>query len=190
MKNKLLYLLFLIATSILFAQDKRHLTFKGVPINGSLKSFVTELQKTGLKYVSTLDGNAQFEGEFAGYSNCTVYAISKNDLVFKVGVLFPDQDSWTLLSNNYFNIKRLLTEKYGDPIIVKEEFENSYANDNNSKMNQVKFDNCRYYSSFMTLDGYIELSISNIGVSRCFVRLIYEDKINSDTKEQQIKDDL
>jgi hypothetical protein len=57
-------------------------------------------------------------------------------------------------------------------------------------MHEVKMGNCKYSLTCGPSEGVIELSISNISVSHCFVKLIYEDKINSEIKQQQAKDDL
>lgn len=178
-----------------FCQNKsdtsKHLAFKGVPIDGTLNDFVAKLKKSGLTYISTSDGIAQFKGEFSGYKDCTIYALSQKDLVYRVGVIFPDQSTWSGLSDNYFNLKRLLIEKYGEfTAIVKEEFQSRYVDDDNSKMHEVKMGRCKYSLTTGTTEGVIELSIKNIGVSHCFVQLIYEDKINGELKQKQAKDDL
>jgi hypothetical protein len=196
MRKILLAFIFICTSSLLFAQTNsdtsRHFTFKGVTIDGTLDDFIVKLKKSGLTFVSTKDGVAQFKGEFSGYSNCTIYAISHKNLIYRVGVIFPIQSTWSGLSDNYFNLKRLLIEKYGEfTAIVKEEFQNPYVDDDdNSKMHEVRMGRCKYSLTTGTAEGVIELSISNIGVSNCFVKLIYEDKINSKIKEQQSKDDL
>ena len=191
MKTFFLTLIFALTTMLSFSQTSEHLSFKGVPIDGTLNDFVAKLKKSGLTYISTKDGIAQFKGEFAGYNNCTIYAISQKNLVFRVGVIFPDQSTWSGLSDNYFNLKRLLIEKYGEfAAIVKEEFQNSNIDDDNSKMHEVKMGRCKYNLTTGTTEGVIELSISNINVSKCFVKLIYEDKVNSEIKQKQAKGDL
>src|SRR5690348_3457695 len=96
------------------ADTSKHFTFKGVPIDGTLNDFVTKLKKSGLTYISTKDGIAQFKGEFSGYKDCTIYAVSQKDLVYRVAIIFSDQTTWAGLSDNYLNLKRLLIEKYGE----------------------------------------------------------------------------
>jgi hypothetical protein len=188
--------IFLFFTSyVLFARTSsdtsKHLAFKGIPIDGTLNDFVAKLKKTGLTYVSAKDGIAQFKGEFSGYNDCTIYVLSQKDLVYRVGVIFADQSTWFGLSDNYFNLKRLLIEKYGEfATIVQEKFQNSDVDDDNSKMYEVKMGRCKYSLTTGTTEGVIELSINNTSVSHCFVKLIYEDKINGEIKQQQAKDDL
>ena len=194
--KKILFAIFLTVSvltsySQIKSDTSKHITFKGVPIDGTLNDFIGKLKKGGVSYISTKDGIAQFKGEFAGYNDCTIYAISQKDLVYRVGVIFPEQSTWSSLSDNYFNLKRLLIEKYGKfTTIAKEEFQNSKIDDDNSKMYEVKMGRCKYSLTCGTSEGIIELSISNISVSNCFVKLIYEDKINGEIKQLQAKDDL
>lgn len=96
-----------------------------------------------------------------------------------------------LFFSNYDNLKRLLTEKYGKPNEVVEKFQSSIeTEDDKSKMYEVKFDRCKYITTFETEKGTIQLSIEHEGVSKCFVRLAYLDKINGETIKKQALDDL
>lgn len=48
----------------------------------------------------------------------------------------------------------MLTEKYGQPSEVVEKFDTYSEPDNdNSKMNEVKFDRCKYYTTYETKQG-------------------------------------
>jgi len=86
-----------------------------------------------------------------------------------------------------------ITEKYDKPAIIEEKFNtrsSSEPRDDQSKMYEVKFDRCRYSSIFELEAGTIELSIDHESVSKCFVKLIYSDKINSSIIKAKAKDDL
>lgn len=113
MKRNLFLLLFAIVTLSTFAQTtSEHLTFKGVPIDGTLTEFVSKLKQKGLTHIGTEDGTAILKGDFAAYKNCTVAAIAlkQKNLVAKVGVMFPSLETWSSLSNNYFSLKEMLTK--------------------------------------------------------------------------------
>lgn len=188
--------LFLVTVLASFAQIKsdssKHLTFKGVPIDGTLSVYVSKMKQTGFTHQSTNDGLAILEGEFASYKNCTVgvSTLKQKDLVSKIAVIFPDRDNWSTLSSNYFNLKELLTEKYGDPSKSIEEFQSYTPTNDGSKMNQVMLGACKYYTVYETGKGTIQLSIEHNGTTKCFVSLAYFDKINSDTEKKQALDDL
>jgi len=168
-----------------------HLTFKGVPINGTLEEYVSMMKKNGFTQIKTENGVAILKGDFASYKNCivAVSTLKQKNLVSKIGVIFPDRDTWTSLSTNYFNLKELLTEKYGKPSDDVEKFQSYTPEDDGSKMTQVQLGACEYYATFETKKGTIQLSIEHESISRCFIKLIYFDKINSETiKKEALKD--
>lgn len=193
MKKILLSLFLALTTLISFAQNTDHLTFKGVPIDGTLDEYVSKMKKSGFSHLGTEDGTAILNGDFAGYKNCHigVSTLKQKDLVHKIAVIFPDKETWSTLSGNYFDLKKMLTEKYGKPSDVVEKFDGySQPKDDNSKMYEVKFDRCKYYSIWETENGEIQLSIEHNSVTNCFVRLGYFDRINSEKIKAKAIDDL
>lgn len=195
MKTKiiLLFLAHLTICSFTYSQSSEHLTFKGVAIDGTLQNYVSKMVQEGFKNLGTNDGAAILNGEFAGYKDCNVgVATSKQkDLVYKIAVIFPEKDTWSTLSGNYFDLKDMLTEKYGSPSEVIEKFDsNSQPRDDNNKMYEVKFDRCKYISVWKTAKGEIKLSIQHQSASSCYVVLSYLDKINSEIIKTKAKSDL
>lgn len=196
--RRLFSLLFLTITALTsYAQTKTdtsaHLTFKGVPLDGTLDQYVVKMKQNGFKHISTNDGIAMLQGDFAGYKDCYVgvSTLKQKDLVYKIGVLFPEKETWSTLSGNYFDLKQLLTEKYGKPSDVVEKFDTRIEpRDDRSKMYEVQFDRCKYYSVWTTDKGEIQLSIDHNSVTSCFVKLAYFDKINGETIKKQALDDL
>lgn len=197
MKKTLITLFLSLTACIVFAQTKTdssaHLTFKGVPLDGTLDQYVVKMKQNGFKHISTKDGIAMLQGDFAGYKDCYVgvSTLKQKDLVHKIGVLFPEKETWSTLSGNYFDLKQMLTEKYGKPSDVVEKFDTySQPDDDGDKMYEVKFDRCKYYSIWVTDKGEIQLSIDHKSVTSCFVKLAYFDKVNSATVKKQAIDDL
>lgn len=171
-----------------------HLTFKGVPIDGTLTEFVGKLKQKGLTHLGTEQGVALFNGEFAAHKRCSIAVIAhESGNVYRVGVIFPEQDTWLRLYNDYSSLKEMLTQKYGAPTSVVEEFQ-SYGggrnDDDNMKMHYVKYDKCRYVVDFTTEIGTIELRIDHNDMLECYVVLIYEDTTNGDKVRSSAIDDL
>ena len=158
-----------------------HLTFKGVPIDGTLKNFVRRMEKAGFYHDGDKGGAAMLTGDFAGYKGCTVTVstLDQKDLVSHITVWFPQRETWGDLSGDYFSLKKLLTQKYGTPSACTEKFQSSFVNDDSSKMHAVEFDRCRYRTTFKSYKGTINLSIAHNGINDCYVELRYFDKINS-----------
>ena len=89
------------------------LTFKGIPITGTLSAFGAELVKAGFRNT----GNGTYVGDFAGYSGCKVTPVGSNP-VQEVRVDFPVISDWDALEKAYDNLQADLTRKYGiDPIV-------------------------------------------------------------------------
>jgi hypothetical protein len=175
---------------ISFAQNQssQHLSFKGVPIDGTLSQYVAKMKQSGFTMLGTEDGIAILEGDFAGYKGCTigVGTLKGKDLVSKITVIFPKRNTWSTLYGNYASLKKMLTEKYGEPTESVEEFQSKYVNDDRNKMYAVKMDRCKYYAIYETEKGSIELSINH----ESYVVLSYFDKINGDIIKAKALDDL
>ena len=194
MKKKLILFFFVFTTiTTLFKAQDSHLTFKGIPIDGKLNEFVIKMQNSGFHLISEENGIAMLKGDFASYKDCFigVATLKNNDLVNKIVVVFPERETWSTLYNNYYSLKKLLTEKYGEPSHNVEKFDSySEPKDDQNKMYEVKFDRCKYYSIFTTEKGNIELSIDHNSVTSCFVKLAYFDEINGQIIENEAKSDL
>ncbi len=196
MKSILSVLFFALAFISSFAQPKsdssQHLTFKGVPIDGTLNDYVLKMKMSGFVHKGTEDGIAVLEGDFAAYKNCTieVSTLKQTDLVSKIKVAFPKREDWSSLSENYFNLKELLTEKYGNPSENVENFQSYTPESDGSKMSAVKLDRCNYFCYYKTDNGTIQLSIENNRMRNAFVKLAYFDKINGEAVKKQALEDL
>lgn len=189
----MLYLAFTVFATASAQETTEHMTFKGIPIDGTLNSFVTKLKQKGFTHWGTSDGVAMFGGDFAAYKNCTVGAVSSKDkdLVVKVAVIFPFQETWSALENNYISLKQMLTTKYGEPSDCVETFQSySQPKDDNMKMHELRMDRCKYYTIFETEKGNIELQLGHSSVSECYVILSYYDAINQKTVMSDAMDDL
>ena len=190
----LLVLLMVFTTFSLKSQStaSKHLTFKGVPIDGTLNEYVTKMKAAGFKLEGVEDGLALFTGDFAAYKDCMigVRTLDGIDLVHRVTVVFPDMDTWSRLESNYTGLKELLTIKYGEPDRVNEEFEGTLPpRDDGDKMYELKMDRCKYWSSFEVELGTIQVSIEHASY-QTFVSLTYYDKVNTETIRQTALDDL
>jgi len=173
--------------------SSNHLSFKGVPIDGTLDEYVSKMIQNGFMHSGTQDGLAILKGDFASYKNCTVgvSTLKAKDLVNKIIVMLPNVDNWSALASNYFNLKEMLTEKYGQPSDFTEKFDRySEPRDDGSKMNEVLMDRCKYFSSWQTEKGSIELTIEKGDYPNAFVKLVYFDKINGETIKKEALNDL
>lgn len=192
MKKIIILFACLIIAGTAFAQQ--HLSFKGVPINGTLQEYTNAMVKAGFHYEGTQDGISILTGDFAGYKNCVVgVSTLKNiNVVSHIAVLFPDKDTWKSLQKDYEMLKSMLTEKYGIPSDSKEKF-TGYIGDYDNGLVMIAIKNGKYewYTIFSTELGDIELSImEGTEYDTGKVRLSYYDKINSEKVRSSAMDDL
>lgn len=189
---KKLFLFFVVLCMSHFMMGQEHMKFKGVEIDGSLSEMVTKLKAKGFTYLDAEDGIAMLHGDFAGYSDCQIVVLSMKETgqVNAVAVVFPAVEEWSSLERNYNRLKDMLTEKYGEPKYVIEEFQNDYVSDNSSKWHELKMDRCTWASAFETDKGDIELYIKKVDYGDAAVILKYYDKVNTDVVRASAMDDL
>lgn len=189
MKHILITICIFIATITVNAQE--HLSFKGIPIEGSISSFCQKLKAKGLVQVHSEDNMRLFVGDFTGRdATIGVIADQTGENVFSVVVFFPESEEWNTLVSTYDYYKDLYTEKYGTPSFNKE-YNPSRMNDNMSLMREVYQGTVVYGSVFNAPGGTIELSIAKAdGIYSGQVVIRYQDSQNSEEKRKSDLDDI
>lgn len=192
--KKLLVLLFAVF-SFATIRAQEHLAFKGVPIDGTLDTYVANMKKAGFTYLGNEDGIALLQGDFAGFRNCTIAVVTLEsmDIVNRITVVFETQFNWGNLYGNYSSLKDMLNKKYGRYSECVEKFEGySEPRDDGMRMIYLCQDKCKYYTTWETDKGTIELDMikgNAIGQSGV-VRLHYWDKINTNSVQEKALEDL
>lgn len=191
MKTRFAFIFALLFPLMLFAQGE-HLTFMGIPLDGTLDQFTTKLTKKGFSKISEEKSLAALAGDFAGYKECVVIVstLNQKDLVYSAAVIFPPCNQWSSLESNYFSIKNMLTTKYGEPVKVVEEFQGGEPNSDNSKFIKLQLDECNYKTGFETENGRIFLALAHEGLIGCYVILGYVDNINEQLASAAAINDL
>lgn len=189
MKKIILSLLLLICT--ICSAQTNHMKFKGIPMEGTLNSFVQKLKNKGFTYLGQHDGTAILQGEFAAIKGCTigVSRFSDRDQVNLVGVIFPEEKSWNGISNSYYHLKDMLTVKYGTPESI-EHFSDREPSTDFLKFHAILNDECNYISEFFCENGKIQLTIKKQNYDSAAIILRYIDKANADETHKKVMDDL
>ncbi len=195
MKRLLTIVAFIFSFMFVMAQTpNKHLTFKGIPITGTLENFAQKLGAKGFEKIYSDKNCIGFEGEFAGYSDCKIFVfkVPNRNIVDGVVVCFPEKSSWARLEEEYYKFKSMLTNKYGEPALQSETFKEgaSTVNDD-AKMLSLKEGNCNYYSNWEVDNGAIQVEIASINdTDDGYIRLSYSDKINCNLGDKGLEDDL
>lgn len=191
MKKLLFTLIVICFTFSGFAQTQNHLTFKGIPIEGSMTSFCQKLKAKGFTEIDRDNNITLFSGDFTG-QNAMVGVTSSNDgqNVFGVTVIFESSEEWKTLVNTYDYYKDLYTRKYGTPSISKEK-NPAYGESNIYFMHELTQGTVVWGSKWEVEGGTIEISIEksdNYGDG--MVVILYRDSQNVEVKIQSDLEDI
>lgn len=188
---KQFFISLLLALCTVCMAQTNHMKFKGIPIDGTLNSFVQKLKEKGYTFLGQQDGVVLLKGTFAATKGCTIVVsrFSDRDQVNLVGVLFPKQESWSEITKYYYNLKDMLTEKYGTPECI-EQFSDRERHSDYSRFHALLDDECHYLSEFLCENGKIQLTMKKNDYKTANVILRYIDKANADETHKKVMDDL
>ena len=192
MKKLLVSFAFVLIALTSYAQSSsEHLTFKGIPIEGSMTEFCKKLKSKGFTSVGSENNVALFVGDFTG-RNATIGVTATDDgrSVFAVVVFFEPIGEWNTLVNTYDYYKDLYIRKYGDPKFSKE-VNPAHSDSNIALMAEVHQGTVVWGSAWEVTGGDIELSIEKAsGVYKGMVIIRYSDSKNVETKIQKDLEDI
>ncbi len=180
MKNFLSIILLTFISMTLHAQE--HMAFKNIPMDCKLESYVSKLETQGYTLITIQDNGAILSGSFAGKDDCTILVLctSSSKMVWKVGVLLPENNSWSSLKSEYKTFKESYTTKYGKPQSY-EYFSDPYYDGDGYELQAVRLGKCTYVSFYHTELGSISLKIDD---DEC-ISIMYEDGINANIWEEE-----
>lgn len=184
---------FLIAITLLFVavintMAQEHLSFKGIPIEGSMTEFCQKLKTKGFTQLGRDNNVTTFTGDFTG-RQATVGVTDDGKSVHSVVVIFDESSEWNALVNTYDYYKGLYIRKYGEPSACREH--NPSRQDSNiSLMYELGQGTVTYASAWKVTGGTIELSIEKAGYSDGVVIIRYRDSQNVETKIQKDLEDI
>ncbi len=190
MKKIIFTLALLWSTINIMAQE--HLSFKGIPIEGSMTEFCQKLRDKGFTSIGREDNLSLFSGDFTGReATVGVTATDDGKNVFAVVVMFNPSEEWNTLVDTYEYYKNLYTHKYGEPIVSKEN-NPARLKSNRGFMYELNQGTVEYESTWKVTGGEIELFItkSTSSFNKGLVMIRYSDSQNVETKIQNDLDEI
>lgn len=182
MKKTLLFLL-LIAFAITASAQDKHMKFMGIPINGTIRDVVTQLETKGFTVTKLTNSDAYLKGEFAGEKDCAILIQATQGIVYNISVFLPERLTWTGLKYDYVTFRDAITEKYGSPSRKTERFYSPFYEGDGYEMTAVRNNKCKYLTLFELPQGEIVVCISKDHS----VIIYYADKINKDRESADNK---
>lgn len=193
--KRLFILVFLCCFGVVL-HAQQHLTFKSIPIQGSLSEFVGKLKAQGFVVENKYDTGISMKGSFVGFKDCSIIimATAQTQTVWKVAAFLPDQSSWSSTCSRYEEFKEKYTNKYGKPSEEFEFFMSPYELGDGYELQAIALDKGAWSSYWVSDLGTIVVEINASNNSSGWVRLAYEDaegvKIMKSEKNAIIDDDI
>lgn len=188
MKRLIFTFAFTLCVFCAFAQE--HLSFKGIPIEGSMDSFCQKLQSKGLTKLGTDGNTSAFIGDFTGrQATIGVQATDDGQNVHSVMVILDSSDDWKNLVGTYDYYKDLYTRKYGKPTATQEDKIQNHGN--SYIMSKLYDDEFTYACKWEVTGGIIGLTISkSTSYGEGSVKIVYFDSLNMENKIQNDLNDI
>lgn len=182
-------LILLFAAICIMAQE--HLSFKGIPIEGSMTTFCQKLKAKGFTPIGHDNNITLFTGDFTGRkATVGVAATDDGKNVFGVVVLLDPSKEWKTLVKTYDYYKDLYARKYGEPKISKEN-NPAHSASNTLLMSELCDGAAIYSSAWEVSGGDIQLSIEkSSGIYEGMVVIRYRDAQNVEAKIKNDLDDI
>ena len=174
-----------------YAQTE-HLTFKGLPIDGSKQEFLEKLKRQGYSRVFNVEDDV-LSGSFTG-RDCYILVASTpiTNTVWKAAVLFESTyDTWSLIKTTYDCLIDVYRLKYGGPALEQKDFIHPWKEGDGNELIALKSDKCVYKTFFLqkkegVLIGCIIISMT----TNCQILIEYEDTINSALLTKEKADEI
>ena len=171
----------------------RHLTYKGIPLTGTLKHFQKELESKG--FIALMDRTDEddapadcFKGKFAGYEvHLQVLHTPLSATVYGTFTSLESHTDWTEIQQDYNIFKKNLEEMYGMPTYNKEEMLSPYTLNDGYTMKALDEKKIDYISEWRLENGTIRLTIEQAKKRTGYVLVQYTDNINRKLKEEEQK---
>lgn len=170
--------------------SQEHLKFKNIPIDGTVNSFAQKLEKIGFEIVLSKANQTALKGSFMS-EECLIMVTGtrKTNIVWKVTVYLPKEASWNTIKNDYFDVKKIFQQKYGEGL-SRESFFAPHKDGDGNELELISSGEGMYTTYFTKKLGVIAVRISK--ASR--IAILYEDKINLELRKREIarmiKDDI
>lgn len=157
--------LFVILTAAMMAVSgmaQEHLKFCGIEISGTSDTFAQKLVKQGFKYDSKLNlsqGESMtfLRGTYAGYQNCTIALMVKNNVINIISVEFPVCRNWASLNTQYKDVQRIITSLYGTPADVVEDWYNATPTNDKEKWSYILANEAYISTQYIFQGGEIDI---------------------------------
>ena len=169
-----------------------HLTFKGIPIDGSPVEFMKSLGSKGFVVSSANSDEVILVGRFANHDDAHLTVCSDGNLVYSVIVTFPAHENWSSMLDEYRLFKSSYETKYGVHPNSIERFPAHIPEGTGREHNAFREGSAIYRSSFGVAGGIITMAIAPAmdGKGKFCLKIEYKDERNASIHASAFMNDL
>ena len=166
----------------------RHLTYKGIPITGSVGHFHNELERKGFTAVKDdKDAVAYHKGIFASYRvKVTTLFTPLSSTIYGTYTYLDEHGLWKEIQADFETFKYHLTEVYGKPSTLNEEFQGPYIKGDGYSMKALSEGKVNFRGEWNLDNGTIRISVIQTNQGLGCLLIEYMDKENLALKEKEL----
>lgn len=164
-----------------FANDGVHFEYDGIPIDGTLDSFLVRSKNHGYQLLEYTPRTLLLSGLYQEkVCRVLVESLPTTDTVWGLTVLFPSCMDWSRLLTDYKELKTTFKELYGEPVYNIEFFNSSFQPKTDiERIEALKSGHCSYKTVFESDYGQLDVVIWSDVINGCYVLVSFIDKKNS-----------
>lgn len=166
----------------------RHLTYKGIPITGSVGHFHNELERKGFTAVKDdKDAVAYHKGVFASYRvKVTTLFTPLSNTIYGTYTYLDEHGLWKEIQTDFDTFKYHLTEVYGEPSSLKEEFQGPYIKGDGYSIKALSEGKVNFKGEWNLDNGTIRITVIQTSQGLGCLLIEYMDKENLALKEKEL----
>ncbi len=157
-----------------------HIMFKGIPLDGTLKSFNDSLVARGFTVITSDSKVSILKGSFAGVDNVLVTVFADRGFVWRVSAAFPARKYWAQIKRLYEDYRDMYRSKFGLEPDRRERLSKRFPEGSGSEAWGFEDESSVYESVFTFEDGDVIVSVRFDRQTQGFAVLVdYVDRLNS-----------
>jgi hypothetical protein len=167
--------------------------FMGVSVSGTTTEFANQLKPKGFVLSSESTPTLiVMTGNLGGESvELLIAGTPKTHMTAKLVVIYPKEETWHSLLVDYNKVKKIITEKYGEPDKGYEFFSDPYSLGDGYELQAVRLEKCFYLQVWNANEKFPNQTLAVRMNKGLYVSLVYENDammLQKETEQKQIDD--
>jgi hypothetical protein len=151
--------------------------FMGVPVAGTTTEVSNQLKLKGFELSPESNETLMvMTGKLGGESvRLLIAGTPKTHLTAKLVVIYPEEETWYSLVDDYNEVKKIITDKYGEPDKGYEFFKDPYTLGDGYELQAVRLEKCFYLQVWKANAKFPNQTLAVRINKGLYVSLVYEN---------------